>query len=82
MYPNDESVRYRRGEQHPHARITNAIAQDIVRCWQVRRNEWGIQTALARQFHVSPGTVHAIVHGKTWRVATHNPEDHDDVYEA
>jgi hypothetical protein len=78
MYRNDDSVRYRRGEQHHQATLTTAIAQDIRRCWQARRKEWGIQTALARQFHVSTGIVHAIIHGKTWRVATHTPEEDDD----
>jgi len=73
VHPDDDSVRHRRGEQHHQATITNAIAQDILRCWQARRKEWGIQSALARQFHVSPGIVHAIVHGKAWRSVTHAP---------
>ena len=71
MYPHDDSVRYVRGEQHPQATITNAIAQDILRLWQTRQKEWGIQTALARQFQVSPRIVHAIIHGKAWRSVTH-----------
>jgi len=73
MHPNDESVRYVRGEQHHHATITNAVAQDILRLWQARRKEYGIQTALARQFQVSHGVVHNIIHGKSWRVATRQP---------
>jgi len=82
MHPTDDSVRYRRGEQHHCATITAAIAQDIRRCWQARRNEYGIQTALARQFHVSPYTVHALIHGKTWRSITHEPDEHSEDTEA
>jgi hypothetical protein len=81
MYPDDDGVRHPRGERHHKAKITNADARRILSCWQARRDEWGIQTALARQFHVSPGTVHSIIHGKTWRVATrgHAPHAAGDV---
>jgi hypothetical protein len=71
MHPDDDSVAYRRGEAHHSATITADVARAILHCWQARRTEYGIQTALARQFQVSPGLVHAIIHGKTWRVATH-----------
>ena len=76
MHSTDDSVRYLRGEQHHCATITNAIAQDILRLWQARRKEWGIQSALARQFGVSPLVVHTIIHGKAWRLATRQPEEH------
>jgi len=31
---------------------------------------------------VSPYTVHALIHGKTWRSITHEPDEHSEDTEA
>lgn len=70
MYPNDDYAHYRRGEAHPSATLRNAQARALYQAWQARRHEYGIQSALAREFGVSQTTVHSIVHRRSWRTAT------------
>lgn len=56
----------REGEAHPGARLTAAQVRRIREVYTGRRGE---QLALAREYGVSPSTVHLIVHGRKWRHA-------------
>ena len=54
-----------RGEEHPHAKLTDAQVAEI-RATPRRR---GVQRVLARRFNVSEATVSMIVNGKVWNAA-------------
>lgn len=60
--PRKHPERMRRGEQHPQARITHAIAREIRRQY----TEGTRQAILARLYGVSRSQIGNIVHGRHW----------------
>lgn len=66
MYTN----KLKRGEKHPHAKLTNNQAAEILRLYQ--ETDASLRD-LARQFRVSHMTINSIVQGRTWK---NLPADH------
>ena len=57
----------RPGEQNHNARLTDDQVREILHRWHNAENRWGLQTALATQFGVSPSTISLIVRRKLRR---------------
>lgn len=47
--------------------ITPDQVEDIRQRWTAAERKWGLQTALAKEFGVTSGCIHLIVHGKNHR---------------
>ena len=64
-----ESGRYKRGENHPRARLTDALAKEIYDSYIPHSKEFGIK-ALAKKYGISRSTIEHIVYGQIWTHAT------------
>lgn len=53
---------YKKGEDHPHVKLTMAQVEEIRRTPKC----WGSEAALARKFGVNPVTIHYARTGRTW----------------
>ena len=58
--------RYKSGEDHPHAKLTEEQVLEICKVYIPRHPEFG-QAALARKFGVSKSTIRFIITGTNWK---------------
>jgi hypothetical protein len=56
----------RRGEDNGNARLTNEHVCEIRKRRAAARKTWGLQTALANEYGVSPSCIRLIVRGELW----------------
>ncbi len=54
------------GERNPNHKLTERQVAAIRRHAEKPHHCWGWKTALARKYHVSPGTIGDILHGRRW----------------
>lgn len=55
--------RFRRGNRHPHAKLTFEQAQEIRRRWTEGNGKWGLQRESAKEFNVTPKTIEYVRKG-------------------
>lgn len=64
-----ETGRYRRGNNHPRAKLTEELAKEIYDSYIPHSREFGIK-ALAKKYSVSRSTIEHIVYAEVWTHAT------------
>lgn len=61
-----------RGENSPHAELTEEQAKDVLDDWDEEADRWGKSGAeWARELGVSPSTIYMLRRGETWKFLDH-----------